>query len=116
MPVFFTTLLTSSVIAGMVVGSWLSGWIVEYGRRRTIMGANMGIIVCTSCSLALNLPTIVAAKFFQGVAAANIINACNLFIVETSPPNRLGLFGSLVNIGIVMGLSVYFLQGLFIPD
>jgi MFS family permease len=56
--------LTSAVITGMVLGSWLSGWILEYGRRRTIIIACLGIIVSASCSLALNIPTIVTAKFF----------------------------------------------------
>lgn len=45
-----------------------------------------------------------------------IVNTCQIYIVETCPPNRIGLFGSLVNIGIVTGLSVYFLQGIFIPN
>lgn len=108
-PTFLQTLLTSAVIVGMVLGSWLSGWILEYGRRRTIIIACLGIIVSASCSLALNLPTIIVAKFFQGIAAANIINASNLFIIETSPANSVGLFGSFVNIGIVLGLSIYFL-------
>lgn len=44
------------------------------------------------------------------------MNTCNVYIVETCPPNRIGIFGSLVNTGIVAGLSVYFLQGVFIPN
>jgi len=100
----------------MVVGSLLSGCPLSYGRRRAIILMDLLIILSCSGSLFLNLPLILSMKFVQGYAAGTIVNACDLYIVETCPPNRLGLFGSLVNIGIVTGLSVYFLQGLFIPQ
>ena len=74
------------------------------------------IIVSCSASLLENFGIIMTAKCLQGFAAGVIVHTSNVFIAETCPPKRLGLFGSLVNIGIVAGLSVYFLQGLFIPE
>jgi MFS family permease len=107
--ILFNTLLTSSVILGMVLGSFFSGWIIACGRRATIMTMTFLIIVSSSASLLLEFYTIISAKFLQGFAAASIVSASQIYIAETSPPNRIGLFGSLVNLGIVTGLSVYFL-------
>lgn len=113
--ILFNTLLTSSVIVGMVLGSVLSGWLIECGRRSTLIAMSVLIIISCSSSLIFEFYTILTAKLLQGFAAASIVNACEIYIVETSPPNRLGLFGSLINLGIITGLSVYFLQGVFIP-
>lgn len=114
--ILFNTMLTSAVIVGMVLGSFLSGWLIECGRRTTLIAMSLLILVSTSTSLIFSFYAILTAKFFQGFASACIVNTCEIYIVETCPPNRLGLFGSLVNLGIVAGLSVYFLQGVFIPN
>ena len=93
----------------MVLGSLLSGWVNSCGRWRAIVSMQFVIIIVCTGSLVANFWVIISAKFIQGFAAAIIVNTSQLFIVETCPPKELGKFGSVINIGIVTGLSVYFL-------
>ena len=98
------SVITSSGILGMIIGSFFSGCVISYGRRRAIILMNLLIILSCSASLVLNIWAIITAKFVQGFAAGALINACNIYVVETCPSTKLGLFGSYINIGTVTGL------------
>jgi MFS family permease len=63
-PTFMNTMITSSAIFGMMIGSLFSGSIVQYGRRRSMMVMNLLIIVSCSASLVFNVYAITIAKFF----------------------------------------------------
>jgi MFS family permease len=54
-------------------------------------------------------------KFFQGLGSGMILSAASVYIPETVPIKLVGGFGSLLNLGVTLGLSVYMFLSLLVP-
>ena len=65
-------LVLSAFIVGMAFGTFFTGPLSDsFGRKKILyLGASVYIICSIFCIFALNLETIVIARFFQGVGAA----------------------------------------------
>ena len=109
------TLISSSAIAGITVGSLAAGSICEIGRRKSILLSNLVTIISTAMMLVLNLWVICVARFIQAFAAGIILSGCNLYLAETIPAHKRTIFGAALNIGVVSGLLITALFGLALP-
>ena len=60
---FYNTLISSSAIAGITVGSLAAGSICEIGRRKSILLSNLVVLISTAMMLVLNVWVIVIGRF-----------------------------------------------------
>jgi MFS family permease len=54
-------------------------------------------------------------KFVQGLGSGMVLSAASVYIPETVPVGLVGGFGSLLNLGVTLGLSVYMFLSLLVP-
>lgn len=116
-PLFFPstnpTASTLSAVATLGVayvvrpfGAAMWGWIGDRKGRRTVLLSTIILMGCASLGMAL-LPTfaqigvgapllLVLLRACQGISAAGEGTTAAAYIIESSPPKRRGLFGSIV--------------------
>jgi len=76
---------------------------------------NVGVILaCVPC-LVMSMYTICAGKFAYGFFAGGLVNVVAISVVETIPKEQIPIFGSLINVGIVGGVTVFLFLGLLVP-
>lgn len=100
-------MITSSSTLGLAVGSLGSSLILSKGRRKTVLIGNLIILVSFALQLEINVYLLSAGKFVQSVGSGMILSATSIMVPETVPKKLLGGFGSLINLGVVLGLSLY---------
>ena len=112
----YNTIISSSSIAGITIGSLAAGQICGIGRRKAILYSNIVVFLSTGMMLVLNLWVISVARFIQAFAAGVIMCASNLYLAETIPPKLRTKYGIVVNLGGVIGLLITSLMGLLLPE
>jgi len=100
------------------VGGWLFGWMADHFGRRMSMIATVGLATLGSLLIAI-VPThataglwaaaiLLIARLMQGLAHGGEMPTAQTYIAEAAPPQRRGLWSSLIYIsgtsGIVIGL------------
>ncbi|MGW6659566.1 MFS transporter [Rhodococcus sp. NPDC055024] len=95
-------------IGGLVIGPLGD----RYGRRAMLMltiglmtlGTVMIGVLPTYASVGVLAPVLlVLARLVQGFSAGGEYSGANIFMAEMAPPNRRGLFGSLLESGVLIG-------------
>ena len=81
----YNTLISSSAIAGIMLGSLGAGQICTIGRRKALLISNVVVFVSTCMMLVPNVWVITIGRFIQAFAAGVILCACNLYLAETIP-------------------------------
>ncbi len=90
--------------------------VTKYGRRRAILWSNLAICVITvPYFFMLNIWVLSITRFCLGVLSAVIINGTALYISEAVPAKYRTQVGSAVNFGIVFGIWIMGVFGLFMP-
>ena len=112
---FNNTLISSSAIAGITIGSLAAGSICEMGRRKSMLGANLVCIVSTLVMLVEDLYVIMTGRFIQAFASGVILCASNLYLAETIPAHKRAIYANALNLGVVTGLLITTLMGLELP-
>ena len=112
---FNNTLISSSAIAGITIGSLAAGSICEMGRRKSILGANIVCVIATAVMLVEDLYVIMTGRFIQAFASGVILCASNLYLAETIPAHKRTIYATALNLGVVTGLLITTLMGLALP-
>jgi len=83
--------VVSCYVLSLAVGIPVSGWMADRFGTRRVFAAAVGIftLACILCSLAQNVPTLVAARILQGIGAAMMLPVGRLAIVRTFPKSEL---------------------------
>ena len=76
---------------------------------------NVIILFSYALQLEINVYLLALGKLLQGAGSGMILSAASIMIPETVPFKLVGGFGSLVNLGVVLGLSAYMFLGLLVP-
>lgn len=97
------------------MGSLSSSLILGKGRRKTVLIGNLIILASYALQLVINVYLLALGKFVQGVGSGMILSAASIMVPETVPTKLVSGFGSLINLGVVMGLSLYQFLGLLVP-
>lgn len=93
----------------------MSGPLLGHGRRKTVLIGNVIILLSYALQLQINVYALAVGKGLQGTGAGMILSAAAIMIPETVPLKLGGHFGSLINLGIVLGTSLYMFLNLLVP-
>ena len=95
-------------IFGLACGSLFSGPIINKSRRQAMMIGNLIVLVSVVFQvIEINIILISIGKLIQGFGSGMAVAAVSITIAETIPASHLGIFGALINLGIVIGISIY---------
>ena len=113
---FNNSLINTSAVVGIALGSFLGGKTITYGRRKaTLITQTIGLL--GGClTQVLSVPAICIGRCLYGIAAghANIIMSKS--IVETIPGELSGQFGIMTNGFIGIGQMLMFFLGSVLPQ
>ncbi len=98
--------IVSAQIIGLMMGALLGGKILYIGRKNTILLLNVTAALAASQGLYLNFWAIFISRAVVATCAGAMIVAGSIFLKETIPAEKLSLYGTAVNFGIVLGLLV----------
>lgn len=113
----YTVLITSSSVLGLMMGSLLCDKFLKYGRMKTAQLANALIIVSVVPQMWLTVPGLMFGRLLLGFGGGLSIVSTSVFMSETVPALKLGIYGTSVNTGIVTGILVTTLiQGFSMPN
>ena len=91
----WNTIISTTSIIGLAVGSFLAGSIMKYGRRLTVMFANI-LAVLSSAICMLHSPIAIAAGRFPLGIAGGISNVVyGKIVFENMPDSLASKFGML---------------------
>ena len=114
---FFNTVISAIAVLGLMMGAIFSKPILQLGRRRSILFANVFITLATIPNFwTSNFAVLCTSRFFLGISSAVIINASSCYIGEATPTVYLVTVGTTINTGIVSGIFITYLFGLLLPD
>src|ERR1700758_274693 len=99
--------ITSYVVANVIVvpmTGFLSG---IFGRRNYFAGSIVLFTVASFfCGHATNIWELVIFRFIQGIGGGGLFATSQSILIETFPPEELGLANGLFGLGVVMGPTI----------
>lgn len=109
--------ITSYVVANVIVVP-MTGWLSQrFGRRNYFAGS---IILFTTasffCGQATTIWELVIFRLIQGIGGGALLSTSQSIMVETFPPEELGLANGLFGLGVVMGPTLGPTLGGWITD
>lgn len=111
-------IVTSSVLFGAIFGALFCGKITDrMGRRKVILiSAVIFAIGALWSGWSPNIYHLIAARLFLGIAIGISSFAVPLYIAEVSPAKSRGMFVSMFQLMITLGLLISYLSALFFAD
>lgn len=105
------TIIQSVTTLGSALGSMLSGPILEMGRWKALMFANVLVIVSAILSMIMNFPCLIIGRLIFGYVGGAFSVFCPKYVLEASPVEIKGMTGSMFQIGITLGILFCFFAG-----
>ena len=113
---WWNTVVSSTGIVGLIVGSFGAGLVVKEGRRKSIISMSVICVLGIVPTLFLNIWAILFGKFVYGVAASVMIVASSLYLQETVPAEKSATFDFTTNFGVILGITINLVMGLILPQ
>jgi len=109
--------VTAYVVANVIVVP-MTGFLSRlFGRRNYFAGSIVLFTVASFfCGHATNIWELVAFRFIQGIGGGALFSTSQSILVETFPPEELGLANGLFGLGVVMGPTIGPTLGGWITD
>jgi DHA2 family multidrug resistance protein len=109
--------VTGYVVANVIVIP-MTGWFASVlGRRNYFIGSLILFTVASFfCGHATSLWEMVIFRFFQGAGGGAMLSTSQAILVETFPPEELGIANALFGLGVVVGPTVGPTLGGWITD
>ena len=109
--------VTGYVVANVIVIP-MTGWFAAvFGRRNYFIGSMILFTVASFfCGHATGLWELVIFRFIQGAGGGAMLSTSQAILVETFPPEELGLANALFGLGVVVGPTVGPTLGGWITD
>ena len=83
--ILYNTIITSSAIVGLLIGSLLGGYFIKHGRRKGAILANIIGIVGAVITMIATIPFLTFGRLLVGVAAGVYNVTLPKMIVENMP-------------------------------
>jgi len=109
--------VTAYVVANVIVIP-MTGWLsAVFGRRNYFAGSIVLFTIASFfCGHATGIWELVVFRFVQGVGGGALLSTSQSIIVETFPPEELGLANGLFGLGVVVGPTIGPTLGGWITD
>ncbi len=109
--------VTAYVVANVIVVP-MAGWLSSaFGRRNYFAGSIILFTVASFfCGHATNIWELVTFRFIQGAGGGALLATSQAILVETFPPEELGLANGLFGLGVVVGPTIGPTLGGWITD
>jgi DHA2 family multidrug resistance protein len=109
--------VTAYVVANVIVIP-MTGWFAaRFGRRNYFAGSIILFTIASFfCGHATTLWEIVVFRFLQGAGGGALLSTSQAILVETFPPEELGLANGLFGLGVVVGPTIGPTLGGWITD
>jgi len=88
------------------IGALLGGKLLYLGRKNAVLLLNITATFAVNQGLYLNFWSILISRTVLGLCAGALIVVGSVFLKETIPAGKMGMYGTAVNFGIVLGLFV----------
>ena len=109
--------VTGYVVANVIVIPMTSWFATVLGRRNYFIGSMVLFTVASFfCGHADNLWELVVFRFIQGAGGGAMLSTSQAILVETFPPEELGLANALFGLGVVVGPTIGPTLGGWITD
>ena len=113
----YTTIVSSSSVAGIAFGSVIGGVLIANGRKRMV--ALFDVVGMVGCGLSVvsNMYVLCLGRFVYGFAAGVFVCASSKVIDETVPGHLLDNgFSISTNLSISVYITISMVLGWFVPD
>src|SRR5215831_15617283 len=109
--------VTSYIIANVIVIPMTSWLAARFGRRRYFVGSILLFTAASAlCGLARTLPQLVTFRVIQGIGGGALLATAQTIMVETFPPQRQGTGQAIFGVGAMLGPSLGPTLGGWITD
>ena len=109
--------VTAYVVANVIVVPMTGFLAAAFGRRNYFAGSIVLFTVASFfCGHATNIWELVAFRFIQGIGGGALLSTSQAILVETFPPEELGLANGLFGLGVVVGPTLGPTLGGWITD
>ena len=109
--------VTAYVVANVIVVP-MTGFLSRFFGRRNYFAGSIVLFTVASffCGHATNIWELVTFRFIQGIGGGALFSTSQAILVETFPPEELGLANGLFGLGVVMGPTIGPTLGGWITD
>jgi len=103
---FYQEMVASAILAGAVMGSFITGWMSErFGRRNSVMIVTAVFVTgALACAWAPDVYALIAARVFLGLAVGGSTQVVPMYISELAPAKKRGHMVTMFNIAIGVGI------------
>jgi DHA2 family multidrug resistance protein len=99
--------VTGYVIANVIIIPLTDWFSSELGRKRYFLGSILLFVIASAfCGQATSITELVIFRILQGVGGAALITISRVIIIETYPPEELGLANALFGLGAIVGPTI----------
>ncbi len=99
--------VTGYVIANVIIIPLTDWFSSELGRKRYFLGSILLFVLASAlCGQATSITELVIFRILQGVGGAALITISRVILIETYPPEELGLANALFGLGAVVGPTI----------
>ena len=89
-----------------MLGALFADKILTIGRIKSMHLANLVMILSVVPQMFLSIPSLCIGRFMLGFGSGVCIVATSVFVAEMVPADKVSIYGTSVNLGIVIGLLV----------
>ncbi|XP_076461975.1 solute carrier family 2, facilitated glucose transporter member 8-like [Babylonia areolata] len=104
----------SLMTIGALFGGPISGWLIEkQGRKRTIFLSSLPFLLgYGSMIVAQSVSYLYVGRFLTGVGSGMVTVCVPMYVAEIATKSRRGVLGSCVQLFIVIGICLAYIQGI----
>ena len=98
-----TWVLTSYLVSNAIILP-MTGWLGNhFGRKRVLLSCVMLFTLASAlCGAAVNLPTLILARIFQGIGGGAMVPIAQAILLESFPPHKRGVAMATFAMGVVV--------------
>jgi len=98
-----TWVLTSYLVSNAIILP-MTGWLGNYFGRKRVLISCVALFTFASalCGAAVNLPTLILARVFQGMGGGAMVPIAQAILLESFPPNKRGVAMATFAMGVVV--------------
>lgn len=109
-------MITTGGVIGLAIGSFVGGWLIKYGRRKTAMIAHLIAIIGALICMIGNPEFLSFGRVFTGLSAGILNVVFGKMIVENMPDKHAAIASMMHNASVCLGFTPAFLLGGILPD